>query len=51
MTLNIISGKELSLLKSTVNTFVNSLDGIENENIIFIVKKIIFFKGSKGIWG
>lgn len=44
MTLNIISGKELRLLKSTVNTFINSLDGIENENIIFIVKKIIFFK-------
>lgn len=44
MTLNIISRKEIDLLKNKVNTFVNSLDDIENEDITFIVKKIIFFK-------
>lgn len=44
MTLNIISRKEIDLLKNKVNTFVNSLDGIENEDITFIIKKIIFFK-------
>lgn len=39
MTLNIISRKEIDLLKNKVNTFVNSLDGIENEDITFIIKK------------
>ena len=39
MTLNDISRKEIDLLKNKVNTFVDSLDDMENEDITFIVKK------------
>ena len=44
MTLNDISRKEIGLLKNKVNTFVDSLDDMENEDITFIVKKIILDK-------